>query len=501
MSEDRKKIAVIGTGAAGFGVLTALLDKQADFEIVIYDIGREVDRADLPENAAADEISRYYDTVYGKINSDQARKFPPPKTHMAKQIPRQPVGGGISIFKSDSFGGLTNYWGSTMLPFTDRELADWPITKEDLAPYYERISGVVGMSAAPDALNEYFGNDFATRPPLKPTAELSALDDAINSNNKVDNFKIISGRNRCGVETREDSVKKCVYCGECLAGCFKDAIFSARHKISEYLSDPRVSVKNSAVKAVKKADGLWEIETTDGRHDGGYDQVFLAAGCPSSTEIALRSFAIKDSVDMADNAVYVFPIFYFGRRRTKDDAHASLCNLIIGCVPKDDKDNFAQAQIYPNFDYMWRYNIPNFFWPLIRPLIKWSRARVFWGRLYLHSDHSQSYSVRLENDELLMAKNKKAGYGRLKTLMSDLRKAVNRKGFFLPPHLLLLQKVNSHYTSTLPFGNKVLPVSSGGEIAPGLYLCDSSTFPAAPAMNPGFTIMANACRIADQAVN
>jgi hypothetical protein len=206
---------------------------------------------------------------------------------------------------------------------------------------------------------------------------------------------------------------------------------------------------------------------------------------------------------MADNAVYVFPIIYFGRKiSSADHSYVSLCNLILGCVPNNSSDQLAQAQIYPNFDYMWRYNIPNFLWPLLKPVVTWFRSHIFWARLYVHSDYSQSYSVRLEDDKLKMEKHKKANYNnQLKILMADLRRAISGKKFYLPPVKPILQKVNSHYTSTLPFGNEILNVSVDGEVAPGLYLCDSSIFPAAPAINPGFTIMANACRIADKAID
>lgn len=512
-----EKIAVIGTGAAGFGVLIGLLDsvrnfisngvnKKSDFEITIYDIGRAVARGSLPENPSTEEVDSFYNQVYKTIRLENSFKFPPPKTHLGKQIPRQPVGKKLSIFKSESFGGLTNYWGSTMLPFTDAEMAGWPIAKEDLYPYYQRIAQAVGLAGKPDGLSQYFVDDFINRPAIKPLEELVKLDEVINNQEVKDNtrFDIISGLNRCGVETREGQSNSCIYCGECMAGCFQGGIFSARQMIKEYLEDPRVGYKQAKVKKVSQQNDSWEVETDDGQKEGGFTKVFLGAGCPASTEIILRSFNIKDSLIMNDNAVYVFPILYFGKKSKKVDtkSYMSLCNLIIGCLPKEAGDNFAQVQVYPNFDYLWRYNLPPVLWQLFKPLIYLFRARVFWGRLFLHSDHSQAYSVKLENDQLVMDKQKSASYaGRLKQMMFSLKQAVNHQGFYIPPIKPILQKVNSHYTSTLPFGNKVLPVSANGEIAPGLYLCDSSVFPASPAINPGFTIMANACRIADQAVD
>ena len=89
----------------------------------------------------------------------------------------------------------------------------------------------------------------------------------------------------------------------------------------------------------------------------------------------------------------------------------------------------------------------------------------------------------------------------LKNLISSIRSSINAKGFYIPPVRPVRQRINSHYTSTIPFNGERIKVSSLGEVMPDVYLCDSSIFPDAPAVNPGFTIMANACRIADKVIN
>src|SRR3989338_4431402 len=527
MSHDNKKkrpkIAVIGTGTAAFGVLTALLDKRSDFDIVVYDIGKQVAEISPPDNPSEEWIISFYDKIYKDIRSLYPFKFPPPKTHFGEQIPRHFLGQHIDIFKSESFGGLTNYWGTTMLPLTDREMAKWPISKESLEPYYQKIAEIVGIAGCPDALNEYFIRDFSTRPPIRPPPVLALLNEAVNQfkGGPVRNvsrsegggparfesrsewggqFKIISGLNRCAVETREDQPNHCLYCGECLAGCFQGALYSTRLTIKQYFQDPRVRYKAGVrVSRIKKNRSL-EIETDKGS-EAGFSKIFLAAGCPASTEIIMRSFGLRDGLTMNDNAVYVFPILYLGKKpgRALHKSYLSLCNIILGCIPKTAAERFAQVQIYPNFDYLWRYNIPAKIWPIIRPLLSFFRSRLFWGRLYLHSDYSPAYSLKLMSDRLAVDKVKFTEFSRLSLLMSDIRAAVNRKGFYIPFIPPIRQKVNSHQAGALPFGNKIFAVSSLGEAEamPGLYLCDSTCLPDSPAINPAFTIMANACRIAD----
>jgi len=480
--------------------LTALLDKKSDLEITVYDLGHKITQASLDDNPSKERIVSFYDQVYKKIRSVSSLKFPPPKTHFGEQIARQSVGRNLSIFKSESLGGLTNYWGATMLPFTDQEMQDWPISRQELDPYYQKMARVVGLAAESDDLNKYFPKSYSNRPPLKATAELARLNQVINDQKNGKEFKIVSGLNRCGLETRLDRPNHCVYCGECMAGCFKDAIYSSRMTIEKYLQDARVKYVQAKVKRINQKGGSLEIETDQGL-EFGFSKVFLGAGCLHSTEIVIRSLELKQRLFMADNAVYAFPIFYFGRKLSQDDLYLSLCNLIFGCIPQKENEHFAQVQVYPNFDYLWRYNLSSKLWPIFKRLSSFLRPHLFFGRLYLHSDYSQGYSVELKDDQLILDKVKEAESGqRIKTLMSSIRQVVNHQGFYIPPIPPLRQRVNTHYTSTLSFNNDSVKVSSLGEVMPHVYLCDSAVFPDSPAINPGFTIMANAYRIVDQVV-
>ncbi|MGQ0567698.1 MAG: glycosyltransferase [Gemmobacter sp.] len=117
MTPLRARYAVVGTGAAALGVLDALLMHGGDdAAITVFDIG------DLPapEPAAGTGAGPFYDAVYADLRASGLRGFPPPKTHFGARLPVHPAGHGL--VQSRSFGGLTNFWGATMLPFTGVEL-------------------------------------------------------------------------------------------------------------------------------------------------------------------------------------------------------------------------------------------------------------------------------------------------------------------------------------------------------------------------------------------
>ncbi|KAA3607029.1 MAG: hypothetical protein DWQ06_00485 [Calditrichaeota bacterium] len=497
----KSKIAVIGTGAAGLGILTALLKKK-NIEITVFDVFEE---EDFPSLAKATElkVEKFYDEIYSEIKSKTSFKFPPPKTHFTKPLAKYKLDGKPGLFKSKSLGGLTNYWGGTSLAFTDNELENWHISRKDLNPYYSELSKLIGISSRNDKLDSYFGENFATNPPYKITRMFDKLDESTNSTSEnEDNYQVISGTNRVALETREGEVNSCIYCGECLAGCFSDSIYSTRKTIEKYLSDDRVKTVKGKVIRVEEGKVTVSAENKVETYSG-FSKIFIGAGCPNSTEIVLRSTGLTKSEKMADNAVYVFPILYLGKLDYKvvNEPYVSLCNLIFGFIPKSKDYKFAQAQVYSNFDYMWRYNIPEPIWKVVKSLVSYSRARVFWARLYVSGEESQSYNCELVNDEINFSGADKASNKNINELMKSVRNAVNKNGFYIPPVSPILQKTNSHYSSTFPYKGNLLDVSESAEFLPNVYLCDSSVFPDLPAVSLTFTIMANANRIVSEAMN
>lgn len=499
---------MIGTGAAAFGVLDSLLAAQPDADITLIDVGSPVP-ARPPQGGGDDahDLAAAYDGLYRDLFGRHARKFPPPKTHLGEEIARHHTKSGDMLYRSETFGGLTRYWGSTMLPYTDAEMRRWPFAADRLDPFYARIASRVGLAGADDAMLTYFRRDFATRPGIRALKALQRLGERINERGslRTDGYGVVAGVNRCAIETRADSPQHCVYCGECMAGCVRGAVFSTADPIRHMLDQRQIArLVSGRVEMIDLERRIIVVRTASGKERlSGFSRVFLCAGCVGSTEILMRSAGIADGPVMADNTVHVFPIISL-RREIGDESRSylGLCNLILACLPESDADHFAQVQIYPNFDYMWRYNTPPSLWRAIAPLVRASRPHIFWGRLYLHSALSSSYLLRLEDGRPVFdAAAVPDAEATVRRLMRAIRTAVRGDGFYVPPVPPIRQRTNSHYGSTLPFGGLLMDVAPSGEIGNGIYLCDSAAFPEIPAVSPTFSIMANAARIAREAVD
>lgn len=495
MTHPRARFAVVGTGAAALGVLDALLADPRAAEITVFDAGDPP----LPEPQQGTDPAGFYDGLYDSLRASGLRGFPPPKTHFGARLPVHP--GTDGLVQSKSFGGLTNYWGATMLPFTPTELGTWPVSIAELAPHYARIAHLAGISGGRDALDAYFDADYVTRPPIPVTPSLARLSARVGAQSGGA-YRILAGTNRCAIETRADNARSCTGCGECLAGCYLGSVYSARTTLRSWLADPRVRLVRARVVRVEPARGRVWLESSGGTdHAEGFDRIFLAAGCLGTTEILMRSAGLAQANPLRTNSVHVFPILNLGRGDGGDRRHVALANLILACLPQGHAAPMAQAQIYPNPDYLWRTQIPAGLWSVARHALSATRARLFWGRLFVHSDQSQSHAVTLSQDGLRAVPDAVSDRVEPARVLSSLARAVSGDGIRVMTRPTVLQGSSVHYGSTFGYGNTLLPVSRTGEALPRVHVCDSTVFPDMPAVSPTFTIMANARRTALEALH
>lgn len=484
------------------GATLGLLQRFASAQILVVDHAAATHPAE-PRHPDAAEMPALYDGIYEEIWRERPRAFPPPKTHFAQALPKFPIQGGGSVFRSQRPGGLSNYWGGTSLPFTAREFSGWPATMTALDQSYQAVAAEIGISGRHDGLNRYFAKDYVNRPPMELLPVMDQLADSVNAGASRPGWSLAAGVNRVALETRPDRQGSCVVCGECMAGCARHSVYSTLLSWKRWVDAGRVEFLNAPVTRILPSTRGLELGG-DGasRTLEGFDAIFLAAGCPNSTALLLHSLGIREAVEMQDNAVFVFPVIKAFPARSPYTAsrYLSLNNLIVGAWHDDPGHPYAQALVYPNFDYLWRYNTPPPLWPVARALVHQSRQRLLWGRLYLHGEDSQTYAVRADAsgspvfETARVARTAKAG-----DYIDQMRLAMRGGGFRIPGLPPVHQKTNSHYACTLPPGNRLVPITPGGEVAPGVYVCDSTIFPTLPAVSLTLTIMAQAHRIASGA--
>src|SRR5262249_32639459 len=145
------------------------------------------------------------DGIHRRLRRDFGHGFPPPRGHFGASLGRHNKQTPGLLWKSDSFGGLSNFWSCWLFPFRNEEFEGWPFGYADLKPNYAAIADAGGLAGARDGLSAAFEEDFLTRPPIRLTALSQRLLDCLGPERVAGSHRILSGANRLAVETRPDA--------------------------------------------------------------------------------------------------------------------------------------------------------------------------------------------------------------------------------------------------------------------------------------------------------
>ena len=207
----------------------------------------------------------------------------------------------------------------------------------------------------------------------------------------------------------------------------------------------------------------------------------------------MRSAGYEKPVELYDNAIVQFPIWYYGPVTAVEDNYFALSQSLVSCIATGEL-----IQMYPFADHVLRTAVPEAVWPLMRPLSKKLRRRVVIARLYLHSDQSHHYRMQNLGGEVSLDKSREPLRKSAKPTISALSKILTASKFKVLGSATFGTSTSSHFASSLT-RTDVVSLDTG-ELSPDVYVCDATLFPESPALSPTFTVMANACRIAEAAL-
>jgi hypothetical protein len=500
------KVAVIGSGPAAAGVLIGLQKHSPNASVTIFDIGKVPDVNPVHTRAPKDWTEDEYQDLHSQIKSQFGFAFPPPKTFFGQGLRKHQAGENAKPFISEFYGGLSRHWSASVFPFVEKDFEGWPLGLPEMHPYYAEVADEIGISGRHDELNLYFGEDFVNRPPIDIPSPIARLNEHVNSQtDQKGEYSIISGLNRLAVETERGAANSCVYCGECMYGCFRSSIYDATKTIERAkVAGVVEQVINEKVSTVDSSGGSVSVRT-QGDSFNGFDKLYLGAGCFGTSEILMRTKGIEDGITVKDNNSYVFPIFYAGGGTANGNhsEYISITNTILGVVPKDENGHYAHVHISPFADYYWRYYFPVGYWRYLKVFASRFKARMILAKMYFPTQISKSYSLSLNEKDGFRVEKRAYGpsddYAR--SVLKHLRRVVSGKGFILPPVKLIRMSTSSHYVGAFPYADSKLPVKPSGEVMPNVYIADSSVFPESPAQTLTFTIMANAARTARESLD
>lgn len=202
-------------------------------------------------------------------------------------------------FRARMLGGRTHHWGRISLRFgpddfkrgsIDGKSDDWPISYDDLKPYYDRVDRMIGIFGNADGV--YNEPDGIFLPPPKPRCYEQMV------KNHAENMGIPVVASRLSILTQPLGGRPaCHYCGQCNRGCMTRSNFSSQSVLlPPALATGRLTVITGAMAREiltdeeGEATGVSYIDTTSREeYQVRAKIVVLAASACESARLMLNS--------------------------------------------------------------------------------------------------------------------------------------------------------------------------------------------------------------------
>jgi choline dehydrogenase-like flavoprotein len=238
-------VCIVGSGAGGG--MAAYVLANAGIKVLLLEAGPMYDPAknvtqlkwpyESPRRGASTATRNFgdFDAAYGGWELDGE-----PYTHKD--------GTKFDWFRSRMLGGRTNHWGRISLRFGPKDFKhksvdglgeDWPISYEDVAPYYDKVDKLIGVFGSKENLPNDPDSIFLAPP--KPRLHELFIKEA---GTKL-GIPVIPSRLSILTQKINDKRGQCFYCSQCNRGCTVHADFSS----SSVLVKPAMETGNVDVVA------------------------------------------------------------------------------------------------------------------------------------------------------------------------------------------------------------------------------------------------------------
>ena len=202
-------------------------------------------------------------------------------------------------FRGRMLGGRTNHWGRISLRFGPWDFKarsrdglgdDWPVSYDDIKPYYDRLDRLVGLFGTNEGLENEPDGIFL--PPPAPRAHELLVKKA------CDEIGVTCIPSRIAILTRPHGGRPaCHYCSQCGRGCTTHSMFtSPTVLLPPALQTGRLTLRTGAMVREVTTDenglctGVTYVNTATGRYEHVRAKVVvLAASACESARILLNS--------------------------------------------------------------------------------------------------------------------------------------------------------------------------------------------------------------------
>jgi choline dehydrogenase-like flavoprotein len=529
------RVAVVGSGLSGFAVAEALAARGV--HVTILDVGETLDEQRAAVVARLHDLPRQEwpgeDLAFLGANSTIGRGVLPKKVYFgsdgiyATNRPFSPITttvDGRAPAPTFTKGGFSTVWGGASLPVDAVDMTDWPVSRAELDPYFQRVADLMPLCGGAGTLSEAF-------PPYKePLGDLEPgpqgrllLEDLERAAPRLTRTGTLYGKARLAIHTSASAggVLPCNGCGYCFTGCVRGSIYSTLPQLQQLTRRPNVEYRSGIhVDTVGEAgldafvEGMDLAANTKVRFT--FDAVFLAAGPLSSTRVLLRSRGLYDRlVALKETQKFVLPMLR-GRGAPTAIEHptVTMASVFLETKVRALSEHWVHAQIIPMNPLVFDAGpLPGKTLRGARRLWRPALRHMMIAWCSMHSDHSSTVEVTLRRDAAggpdrleLNPRGIPAARAAARTAAWDLfRKGLMFNTVFVPPMMKLANPGSeAHCGGSFPMRKAPRDQFESDTFGrpfgwTRIFAVDSSVLPSIPGTTLAFSVMANASRIGSQA--
>ncbi len=520
-------VVVIGSGPAGVAAAQALCD--AGHRVTVLDAGDRIEAGQMD--------------VFDTLAQSEPERWPPELARRArdafpvglKHVPLKPSYGSLFPYALDdpdlpivregaetlpslAYGGLSNSWGASVLPFRQRDIEEWPITLAELGPHYEAVLRFVSVAAEPDELSEivplYTDSPGVLR--RGPQAEM-VLSHLRRHAGALSKAGFAFGASRLAVATSEEDPRRCRYGGMCLHGCPYGSIYNASHTLEALVRAGKVDYRGGVyVDRLSEAGDSVRVDfhrrrRLTERGELTASRVFVACGSISSTRLMLESAGrAQFSRRLQDSQYFVVPMLTPRAAPVSVQTQGNtLAQVFVELEDERISEHTMHLQLYGYNDILLSALAKRL--PLrasrLERLLRPALGRLIVIQGFLHSEDSPGLTVEGDAEGVrIVGDDVSPGAARVRRLVRRLTASARLLGMVPLPGLVQVGHPGkgNHLGGSLPMRCEPgdLETDTLGRLRgwDRVHVVDAAVFPSLPATTVTISVMANAHRIATAAV-
>ena len=298
-------VCVIGSGAGG-GMAAKMLT-EGGLTVALLEAGGPVNPGkDFKMFLWPYDLTHRGVGVGGKATDDFGEFLAPNGSWKIEGEPyTSAIGSNFQWFRSRIVGGRTNHWGRIALRFAPVDFKsktrdgigeDWPISYEDIAPYYDKVESYIGVFGSMENIPS--APDGVFLPPPKPRCSELLI------KRGCDKLNIPCIPARLAILTKPlNGRPACHYCAQCGRGCATASNFSS----SQVLIPP--ALETGRLTLITNSMAREILVGSDGKATGvAYiDKTTLAEKRISSRAVVVAASACESARLLLNSQSHLFP--------------------------------------------------------------------------------------------------------------------------------------------------------------------------------------------------